>query len=100
MAIISSLVEQMQIAASTGIHDGEAIVKQILAGAHATQVCSAIYKNGSDHIARMLEEVKAWMQEKDYSDLNAFRGKMNYGNIQNPQVYERSQFMKYFSSHH
>ena len=100
VAIVSSLVEQIQIAASTGIHDGQAVIKQILAGAQAVQVCSAIYKYGPGHIAKMLQGLSNWMEEKNFSELSAFRGKMNYGNIENPQVYERSQFMKYFSNHH
>jgi dihydroorotate dehydrogenase (fumarate) len=40
------------------------------------------------------------MDGKNYVDLDAFRGKMNYSNIPDPEIYERSQFMKYFSSHH
>jgi dihydroorotate dehydrogenase (fumarate) len=48
----------------------------------------------------MLGEVKAWMEEKKYGNPAEFRGLMNYKNIRDPEIYERSQFMKYFSSHH
>ena len=34
------------LAASTGIHDGEAVIKQLIAGADAVQVVSSLYKNG------------------------------------------------------
>jgi len=40
------------------------------------------------------------MDQKDFARLDDFRGNMNYKNLPEPQVYERSQFMKYFSSHH
>ena len=39
------------------------------------------------------------MDEKGYATIADFKGKMNYGQIGNPDVYERSQFMKYNSSH-
>ena len=100
VAIVSSLVEQIDIAASTGVHDGKALIKQLLAGAKAVQVCSAIYKQGPGHIAAMLGDLEKWMKEKGFESLEDFRGRMNYGSIPDPQIYERSQFMKYFSSHH
>jgi dihydroorotate dehydrogenase (fumarate) len=100
VAIVSSLVKQVDIAASTGIHDAKGMIKQLLAGAKAVQVCSAIYKNGPSHITGMLGELRDWMEEKNFDNLESFRGSMNYENIPDPQVYERSQFMKFFSSHH
>lgn len=100
VAIVSAMVEQVHIAGSTGVHDGQALVKQILAGARAVQVCSAIYKHGPDIISTMLDELNTWMDQRDFSGLDAFRGHMNYKNLPEPQIYERSQFMKYFSSHH
>jgi dihydroorotate dehydrogenase (fumarate) len=100
VAIISALLEQIDIAASTGVHDGTGVIKQLLAGAQAVQVCSTIYKNGPSRITEMLDELDKWMDEKKFDNLAAFRGSMNYKNIQDPEIYERSQFMKYFSSHH
>jgi dihydroorotate dehydrogenase (fumarate) len=76
------------------------MVKQILAGARAVQVCSAIYREGPGIITTMLDDLNAWMDQKDFSSLEDFRGSMNYKNLPEPQVYERSQFMKYFSNHH
>lgn len=99
VAIVSAMVEQVHIAGSTGVHDGQALIKQILAGAMAVQVCSAIYKNGPGVIRAMLDEVQAWMDQKGFAGLDAFRGRMNYKHLPEPQVYERSQFMKYFSSY-
>lgn len=100
VAIVSALVDTVHLAGSTGVHDGQAMVKQILAGAHAIQVCSAIYKQGSGIITTMLDDLSAWMDQKGFTSLKDFRGNMNYKNLPEPQVYERSQFMKYFSNHH
>lgn len=85
------------LAASTGIHDGEALIKQLLAGANAVQIASTIYKNGAGHIAKMLNELENWMEKKGYNYLDQFRGTMSQENNPNPAAFERMQFMKYFS---
>lgn len=84
------------LAASTGVHDGTALIKQILAGANAVQVASTLYKNGKGQIAEMLKTLEAWMDEKNFSSISDFRGKMSQAKSSNPAVYERVQFMKYF----
>jgi len=84
------------LAASTGVHDGTALIKQILAGANAVQVASTLYKNGKGQIAEMLNTLEAWMDKKSYTSLSDFRGKMSQAKSSNPAAYERVQFMKYF----
>ena len=100
IGIVSSQVKQVDLAASTGVHSGMAVVKQILAGATAVQVCSVLYRNGLDYIKDMTLEMKKWMEKNQYESPGDFRGKMNYGRLDDPSVYERAQFMKYFSSMH
>ncbi len=85
------------LAASTGVHDGDAVVKQILAGAKAVQVVSSLYKNGPQHIGVMRDSLTKWMSDHGHSRLADFRGKMSQEAASNPAVYERVQFMKYFS---
>ncbi|WP_430816037.1 dihydroorotate dehydrogenase-like protein [Carboxylicivirga sp. RSCT41] len=99
VAITSDKVHNIDISASTGVHDGEAVIKQILAGATTVQTCSAIYKNGPKVITDMLDVLTNWMNDKGYNSLADFRGLMSYSKIENPAVYERAQFMKYFSSY-
>ena len=98
VAIISDKVHDIEVSASTGIHSGEDVIKVLLAGATTAQVCSAIYKGGAEVITSMLGELTKWMEEKEFNSISDFNGSMNYGKIENPALYERSQFMKYFSS--
>ncbi len=100
VGILSDRVEKIDIAASTGVHDGTAAIKQLLAGAKVVQVCSVLYKKGEEQIRVMNEDIAAWMQKKGYKTIDDFRGKLNISNISDPSQYERSQFMKYFSSYH
>jgi dihydroorotate dehydrogenase (fumarate) len=97
VAIVSDKISHMDVAASTGVHDGDAVIKQLLAGACSVQVCSAVYKQGPEIVTRMLEKLESWMKEKKYEKIEQFKGLMSYGKMKNPAVYERAQFMKYFS---
>jgi dihydroorotate dehydrogenase (fumarate) len=63
------------LAASTGIHDGTGMIKQILAGADAVEIASAIYKNGPDHIRVMLEDLEHWMHKKGFQSIGQFKGR-------------------------
>jgi dihydroorotate dehydrogenase (fumarate) len=85
------------VAASTGIHDGRAVIKQLLAGAKATQVVSVLYKNGFEHINVMLKEIEEWMKKNNFKNIEDFRGKMSYKKSGNTPAYLRVQFMKYFA---
>jgi dihydroorotate dehydrogenase (fumarate) len=98
VSITSSQIENFDISASTGVHSGEAVIKLLLAGAKTVQICSALYKKGPAYIQTLLDELSEWMKTNNYQTIEAFRGKKNYKNISDPSVYERSQFMKYFSS--
>ncbi|MFO8235253.1 MAG: dihydroorotate dehydrogenase-like protein [Bacteroidales bacterium] len=98
VGIISSKVEKIDIAASTGVHDGRGVIKQLLAGAEAVQVCSTLYKNGFRQLEAINKEVTDWMQRNSFDTIDEFRGKLSYKNLDNPLIYERSQFMRYFSS--
>lgn len=98
IGIISDLVETMEISASTGIHDAGAAIKMLLAGATTVQVCSTLYKNGVQELGKIIAGIEKWMDSKGYESVNDIRGLLSYREIPNPSVYERAQFMKYFSS--
>ncbi|QKG79854.1 dihydroorotate dehydrogenase-like protein [Tenuifilum thalassicum] len=95
VAILSGKLES-DIAASTGVHDGIGMVKQLLAGANAVQACSTFYRNGNEQVTFMLKQLDEWMKENGYNTINDFRGKMSIDETYNPSAYERVQFMKYF----
>lgn len=85
------------LAATTGIHTGEDVVKMILAGATTVQVASTLYKNGTDQLGRILKWIQKWMTEKEFSTLDQFRGKVAASYGKDPASFERMQFMKHFS---
>ena len=82
------------ICGSRGILHGTDVVKMILAGADCVQCVSTLYMNGVNHIKTMLSEIEAWMDEKGYTDLAAFRGKLSRKNSKDPWSYTRAQYVK------
>ena len=93
IALLSGEMD-LHFAAATGIHDGKGVIKQLLAGARAAQLCTTLYRNGISHIQRMLVEVEEWMTRHNYAKIDDFRGKLCQESIANPEVYERSQYIK------
>lgn len=86
------------LAASTGIMDGNDALKNLLVGAKAVQVASTLYKNTAKQINVMLWQMNNWMDEKGYKSLDEIIGKLSYKKVEKPMIFERAQFMKYFSS--
>ncbi|RMF48265.1 MAG: hypothetical protein D6751_00710 [Deltaproteobacteria bacterium] len=84
------------IAATTGIHTGIDAAKQFLAGATVVQVCSALYKHGVDHLQVMRRELEEWMDRKGFDNLGACRGLLSRSRSQQPETFERLQYIKLF----
>lgn len=98
-AIVSGRVHDMDIACSTGVHTWEDSIKGMLAGASAVQLCSVLYEQGVDVVGNMITCLEEWMEQNNYNKISDFKGKLNYKNIESPSLYERVQFMKYFSNY-
>lgn len=82
------------LCASTGVTDGESVVKMILVGATAVQVVSAFYRHGVEAIGPMLAEIGAWMSRHGFDSVDRFRGKMRQESWPEGSAYDRVQFMK------
>ena len=84
------------LAASTGVHDAGGFVKQLLAGATAVQVCSALYEQGIEHISSIIAGVEAWMGDHGFEAIGDFRGKLSLKATEQPELYERLQYIRIF----
>ena len=93
IALLSGEID-IDFAATTGVHNAEGVIKQLLAGAKAVQVCSALYKNGSRVIGEMNKEISSWMESKKFSSIKDFNGMLCQEESNNPEAYERTQYMK------
>ena len=89
---------KVNLAASGGIHNPEECVKMLLAGATVVQLCSVIYKKSDKQIMEMLNFLVAWMNKKGYENISQFRGKLSTKDLRGINYFERTQFLKYFTS--
>jgi dihydroorotate dehydrogenase (fumarate) len=97
VALLSGRVE-CDIAASTGIHNHETVIKQLLAGAAAVQMVSVFYRNHLDVLPGIISGLEGWMKQHNYKTISDFKGLLSYTNVHNPASYERVQFIRQYSS--
>lgn len=81
------------LAVTGGIHTALDVVKSTMAGAHITQMVSALLQNGPGHLKKIRADLEAWMEENEWSSLNEMRGNLSQERIPNPQIYERANYM-------
>ena len=91
-------MNKLDYAASGGIHSPEGIVKAILAGASAVEVCSAFYQNSYALVGEYIHFLNLWMDRKGMENIPQFKGMLNVSDLNGVNTFERTQFMKYFSS--
>jgi len=94
IALLSGLIET-ELVPSTGVHNAEGVIKQILSGARSVQLVSTLYKNGPGYIKTILTELKEWMMSHNFSSINDFYGLLG-NKIHDNKMFERVQFMKYY----
>lgn len=87
------------LAASTGVHDGDALIKQILAGAQVVQIASILYTEGPAAVTRINERLASWMTQHSFESLDAFRGLMGRANVDDPAAFDRAQFLREYRSY-
>ncbi len=94
IALLSNEVK-CDISATSGIHDAEGVIKQLLVGATTTQLCSTIYLNGTGQIGVILKGLTEWMEKNNYKTISDFRGKFSIKKTDNPVLFHRVQYMKH-----
>lgn len=82
------------IALTTGVHMGEDAIKAILAGAQVVQLASILYQRGFEHLQKIQYDMLRWMQHNGKNTLADFRGKLSQQKCQDPQIFERAQYVK------
>lgn len=93
-AICSAQIPNVRYAISGGVHSGRDVVKAILSGASAVEVCSSLYINGPEVVTEMIGTLTDWMDKNGFDSIESFKGKLNAANIANHTEYERTQFIE------
>ena len=94
IALMAAELKNIDFAGNTGIHSADTVIKMLLAGAKAVELCSVLMKNGLGAIAGILCKIERWMEEKGYKSVSDFRGKLAQENMADGAYWERTQYMR------
>ena len=82
------------LAATTGVHTAEDMIKLILAGADVTMIASVLYQHGPNHVRTLLDGLSAWMERKEYASVAQMKGSLSLVNAPDPAAFERANYIK------
>jgi dihydroorotate dehydrogenase (fumarate) len=81
------------LAVTGGVHTALDVVKATMAGAHVTQMVSALLMRGPGHVRTVLQDLDRWLVEHEWESLAAMRGNMSFSKVPDPDAYERANYM-------
>lgn len=99
LAILSAQ-RKLSLAASGGVHVAIDAVKAIMAGANAVQMVSALLVNGPARMREVVEGLRGFLEEHEYTSLEQMRGNMNLAHCPDPSGYERANYAEILQSWH
>ncbi len=85
---------QASLAATSGVHGPEDVIKLLMVGADVTMLCSTLLRNGIGHVQYIEEGVLEWMEKHEYESVQQMKGSMSQIRCPNPSAFERAQYMK------
>lgn len=85
---------QASLAATSGVHRVQGVVKLLLAGADVTFMASILMMKGPEFLKQLLLELQAWLEEHEYESVEQLKGSMSRGNAPDPGALERANYMK------
>ena len=82
------------LAASTGVHTPEDVLKLVMAGADVTQVASALLSQGAGWLTWVRQEMAKWLEEHDYESIEQMKGSLSQKASPDPAAFERANYME------
>jgi dihydroorotate dehydrogenase (fumarate) len=89
----------VDLAATSGIHNGHDVLKMLMAGANITMLCSVLLRHGIDHLRCIEQEMQQWMEKHEYTSVQQLQGSMSQKHCPNPSAFERAQYMRALQSY-
>ncbi len=82
------------LAATSGVHGPEDVIKLLMVGADVTMMCSALLRYGIEHLRQVEKGVVEWMEKHDYESVHQMQGSMSQLRCADPEAFERAQYMR------
>ncbi|MBK8481507.1 MAG: dihydroorotate dehydrogenase-like protein [Proteobacteria bacterium] len=84
----------LSLAATTGVHTANDVIKLLLAGADVTMLASALLRNGPAYPRKLLEALQSWLEQHEYTSVEQLKGSMSQLHCPDPTQFERANYMK------
>jgi len=82
------------LAATSGVHGPEDVVKLLMVGADVTMLCSTLLRNGISHLRYIELGLAEWMEKHEYDSVEQMKGSMSQLRCPDPSAFERAQYMR------
>jgi dihydroorotate dehydrogenase (fumarate) len=74
------------------------VVKAVMAGAHVTQMVSALLRHGANHLRRVRADLERWLEEHGCESLRQIQGSMSLQRCPDPAAYQRANYIRLLQS--
>jgi dihydroorotate dehydrogenase (fumarate) len=82
------------LAATSGIHTADEVLKSLLAGANATMLATALLKRGPELIGEILRDIETWLVEHKAESLEQIIGTVSRNKSADSSAFERANYIK------
>lgn len=87
------------IAATRGVHSHVEILKYIMAGADIVMTTSSLLQQGIPHLTSMLNDLRRWMEDHEYTSIAQMKGSMSQKSVSDPGTFERANYIRTLESY-
>ncbi|GAB4257040.1 MAG: dihydroorotate dehydrogenase-like protein [Methylomicrobium sp.] len=84
---------KLSLATTSGVRNAEDVLKMLLAGADASQMCSVLLEKGPDYLETVKAGLIDWLKENEYISIDEIKGLLSKHRCANPEVFERSNYI-------
>ena len=82
------------LAATSGVHTADDVLKLLFAGADVTMLASALLEHGPALIGALEREIGVWLTERDYQSVEQMKGSVSQSAVADPEAFERAQYLR------
>ncbi|HID23718.1 MAG TPA: hypothetical protein EYP14_15155 [Planctomycetaceae bacterium] len=82
------------LAATSGFHMTEDVLKALLVGADAVMMATTLLRHGTGTLKTLRNELQSWLEEKEYESVDQLKGSMSIRNCPDSSALQRSNYMQ------
>jgi dihydroorotate dehydrogenase (fumarate) len=85
---------KLSLAATSGVHRAEDVLKALLAGADAVMLASALLARGPALLGELERDLLRWLGEREYASVEQLKGSVSQRASADPEAFERANYLR------